>query len=352
MEIARGIIDGTIKLPNDSMEMLKKVIYACTMCGNCEYICMYNREIKTLEVFETLRQILVELEIGSMHEQKKFLNSIYQNHNPYIEKHENRLQWINENEETKKIKEKMSNNPEIIYYVGCKSSYRTKNIAQATVKILGKIGILFKIMEGSEWCCGSPAARVGDLKLAINLGKHNVKVINDTKATKVLFSCAGCYRTFKKDYPKWDIQYNFEVQHVSEFIADLIKENKIKFNGLAKKITYHDSCHLRRHLGVYDAPRDVINAIKEIQFQEMPRNRFNAWCCSAGGGVKSGFKDLANFAATERINEAKNATDANCIVSTCPFCYLNLNENAENSHSDMEIMDLVDLILECGFEVE
>ncbi|MHA1830420.1 MAG: heterodisulfide reductase-related iron-sulfur binding cluster, partial [Candidatus Helarchaeota archaeon] len=109
---------------------------------------------------------------------------------------------------------------------------------------------------------------------------------------------------------------------------------------------------LRRHLGVYDAPRDVINAIKEIQFQEMPRNRFNAWCCSAGGGVKSGFKDLANFAATERINEAKNATDANCIVSTCPFCYLNLNENAENSHSDMEIMDLVDLILECGFEVE
>ena len=352
MEIARGLIDGTIKLPFEGSKDFLKIIYACTTCGSCENVCFYNREIKTVEVFETLRQILVEHEIGPMPEHIRFLNSINHNHNPYGEKHVDRGKWMDEDENTKKIKSEMPDSPQIIYYVGCTSSYRTKNIAQATAKVLNKLKISFKVLEGEEWCCGSPAARVGDVKLAINLGKHNIEEIEKIGAKKVIFSCAGCYRAFKKDYPKWDLNYNFEVQHVSEFIADLIKQEKIKMNKVSKKITYHDPCHLGRHLGVYDEPRDVINAIPGIEFSEMARNRFNAWCCGSGGGVKSAFKDLANFSALERIKEAKETTNATCIVSTCPFCYLNFEENSKNDNSRMEIMDLMELILEGDIELK
>ncbi|MBD3227851.1 MAG: (Fe-S)-binding protein [Candidatus Lokiarchaeota archaeon] len=351
MEIARGIIDGTIKLPDEKSKELLKVIYACTTCGSCENVCFYNREIKTVEVFETIRQILVEQEIGPMPEQVKFLNSINQNHNPYQEKHEDREKWIESDEELKNIISEMPEQPEVIYYVGCTSSYRTINIAKATAKILKKLNVLFKIIFGEEWCCGSPAARVGDVKLALRLAKHNIEEIEKTGAKKVIFSCAGCYRAFKKDYNKWGLEYNFEVQHVSEYIANLIEKGKIKLKTVNKKITYHDPCHLGRHLDVYDEPRIVINAIPGIQFIEMARNRFNAWCCGSGGGVKAAFKDLANFAAAERIKEAKNTTNAVCLVSTCPFCYLNLKENAERENSELEIMDLMEIILEGGIEI-
>jgi heterodisulfide reductase subunit D len=351
MEIARGIIDGTIKLPSEESKELLKVVYACSTCGSCENVCFYNREIRTVEVFEIIRQILVEQEIGPMPEHVRFLNSINQEHNPYHEKHIDRSEWMNLDDETSTIKSNMPENPEIIYYVGCTSSYRTKNIAQATAKILNKLQIPFKVMN-EEWCCGSPAARVGDKKLALNLAKHNIEEIEKTGAKKVLFSCAGCYRAFKKDYPQWGLTYDFKVQHVSEYLADLLKKGKIKLKKVDKKITYHDPCHLGRHLGVYDEPRDVINAIPGIHFEEMDRNRFNAWCCGSGGGVKSAFKDLANFAASERIREAEQTTNAECLVSTCPFCFLNLKENAEREKSDLEVLDLVELILEGGIEIE
>ncbi|MHA1269032.1 MAG: (Fe-S)-binding protein [Candidatus Helarchaeota archaeon] len=351
MEIARGLIDGTIKLPMEESKELLKVVYACTTCGSCENVCYYNREIKNIEVFETLRQILLEEEIGPMPEHIKFLNSINQNHNPYNELHDNRTKWLNEGKDIQSVKLNMADMPEVIYYVGCTSSYRTKNIAKATAKVLNKLKIPFRVMEGDEWCCGSPAARVGDQNLAIKLAKHNIEAIENTNTKKVLFSCAGCYRAFKKDYEKWGLKYNFEVQHISEFIADLLNIKKVKLKGLHKKITYHDPCHLGRHLGVYEEPRMVIEAIPDIQFQEMARNRFNAWCCGSGGGVKSAFKDLANFSAIERLKEAKQSTDATCIVSTCPFCYLNLKENAENNNEELEIMDLMELILEGGIEL-
>ena len=350
MEIARGLLDGTIKLPFKESKELLKVVYACTTCGSCESICYYNREIRTVEVFETLREILLENEIGPMPEHLNFLNSIKNNHNPYNEIHDHRTKWVDENSELSNIKSKISDTPEIIYYTGCTSSYRTKNIAIATLKILDKLGIPFKILGGSEWCCGSPAARVGDVKLAIELASHNIGEIEKTGAKKVIFSCAGCYRAFKKDYPKWKLKYNFEVQHFTEYLAELIENNKIKFKPLDKIITYHDPCHLGRHLGVYDAPRKIIESIPDLKFEEMARNRFNAWCCGAGGGVKSAFKDLANFAALERIKEAKETTNANFIVSACPFCYLNLKENSENNNSEIDILDITELIILGGIE--
>lgn len=73
------------------------------------------------------------------------------------------------------------------------------------------------------------------------------------------------------------------------------------------KVTYRDPCHIGRHMGLYEPPREVIGRIPGLELVEMVRNRRNAWCCGAGAGVKSAFKDLALFTATERIKEAREA---------------------------------------------
>ncbi|MFW9864454.1 MAG: (Fe-S)-binding protein, partial [Candidatus Thorarchaeota archaeon] len=110
---------------------------------------------------------------------------------------------------------------------------------------------------------------------------------------------------------------------------------------LNMKITYHDPCHIGRHMGLYKAPRDVLQEIPGVELVEMIRNKENAWCCGSGGGVRSAFKDLSSFAARERIEEAKE-TDAQAIVSACPFCLNQFKSNIESN--EIQAFDIAELI--------
>ncbi|HEY0088874.1 MAG TPA: heterodisulfide reductase-related iron-sulfur binding cluster, partial [Candidatus Lokiarchaeia archaeon] len=106
-------------------------------------------------------------------------------------------------------------------------------------------------------------------------------------------------------------------------------------------ITYHDPCHIGRHMGIYESPRELLKKIPGIELVEMPRNRHNAWCCGSGGGVRSSFKELSNFAADERIKEAKE-TSAEAIVSSCPFCLNQFKTNIKND--DIQVYDISELV--------
>ena len=125
----------------------------------------------------------------------------------------------------------------------------------------------------------------------------------------------------------------------------MVEEGKFKlpekFKGML--VAYHDPCHLGRHSEVYDAPRALIQAIPGISLIEMPRNKDAAWCCGAGGGVKSGFKDWAVEIATERIQEAEE-TGCTILLSACPFCKTNLQDAINAKNSELQFMDIVNLL--------
>ena len=114
-------------------------------------------------------------------------------------------------------------------------------------------------------------------------------------------------------------------------------------NRSLRTITYHDPCHLGRHEKVYDEPRNMIKAVPGTTLNEMDRITMNSWCCGAGGGVKSSFKEFALKTSEERIREAE-LTGAKTLLSCCPFCKLNLKDGAESANSDLEIMDLTEFI--------
>jgi Fe-S oxidoreductase len=125
-------------------------------------------------------------------------------------------------------------------------------------------------------------------------------------------------------------------------MLEKLTNNEVQFNNhLNMKITYHDPCHIGRHMGIYEPPREVLKNIPGIELIEMPRNRQNAWCCGSGGGVRSAFKELSSFAANERIEEAKDTT-AEAIVSCCPFCLNQFNANIEDN--SIKTLDLSELI--------
>ena len=139
-----------------------------------------------------------------------------------------------------------------------------------------------------------------------------------------------------------------------EFIDRLIKEGKIKFTKTVPlTVTYHDPCHLGRRdhvyvpgepiMGIYDAPRDIIQSIPGVELAEMYRIKEYSWCCGAGGGVIDAYPEFNNFTATERIKEAKE-TGAEAIVTACSWCQRSLTDAVMSMGDKMKVIDIVELV--------
>lgn len=222
----------------------------------------------------------------------------------------------------------------LLYFRGCTAREKLNSISKATERILKIAKIDYETLD-NEKCCGSVLLRTGFLDDAKEQMNANLK---DLAGKTILTSCAGCYKTLKEDYKKY-LGVDLKVIHISQLLEQLIKENKINLKGNGNlKVTYHDSCHLGRHAGEYEAPRNVINSISNLV--EMENNREKARCCGSGGGVKSAYGDLSNSIAELRIKEAKD-TDADLLVCACPFCKLNLSQNSD----DLEVLDLSEFVL-------
>ena len=217
----------------------------------------------------------------------------------------------------------------MLYFRGCTAREKQTSIAEATEKLLNLAGVDYHILK-DEACCGSVLLRTGFLKEAQEQIAKNSEAFKDET---VLTSCAGCYKTLKEDYE------NIDVIHISQLLNNLITEGKLNFSKNDFKVTYHDSCHLGRHMEIFDDPRSVIESVADLV--EMENNRENSLCCGAGGGVKSAYPKIADEMAKSRIGQAKD-TECEILITACPFCKLNL-ENDE-----MEVLDLTEFLVKYG----
>ena len=326
-------------LKEDFIEEAKRAFYSCTVCGACSAVC--GSLIDTPELWERIREGLVEQGIGPYGKQKGFLTRIKSKYNPYDGDPNARLDWLPKDVEVAK-------KADVGLFVGCTQSYRQQKYASLTAKLLQKLGIKFTLLGNDEWCCGSPLLRTGQTEIIQDLVKHNVDAFKERGVKRVIYTCAGCFRTSLIDWPKY-YEVPFEVIHITQFLAELVNRNyfKIYANKLApleKVVTYHDPCHLGRHIGnIYDAPRTVLNAIPKLKLVEMERSKETARCCGAGGGVKAGIPDLASKMAIKRLKDAVS-TGAPTLVTSCPFCLTNLKDALNEAKMDLDILDLTELI--------
>lgn len=234
----------------------------------------------------------------------------------------------------------------MLYFKGCVVREKLPNISHATEKILKEAGIDYSLLD-NESCCGSFLMRTGFKTEAEDVMKNTLQDILATNEKTILVSCAGCYNTLKNDY-KSLFGVELDVIHTSELVKELIAEGKLKVKPTEKTLTYHDPCHLGRHSGIYDEPRDALKTSGELV--EMKRNRERSRCCGAGSGVKSAFPELALNVASKRIQDA-DEVDAEILVTSCSFCMLNLDnaleklKNNDKNGSVVSVMDITELIL-------
>lgn len=220
----------------------------------------------------------------------------------------------------------------MIYFRGCVVRDKLPQVEMATLRILNKARINYRILE-DEQCCGSFLLRTGFTDDAMEV-MH--KTSQSLKDETILVSCAGCYNTLKNDYKNY-LDLELDVIHTSQLFNSLIKEEIIKPKKLPVNVCYHDPCHLGRHCGEYQSPREVLEVIAHLV--EMENEKENAHCCGAGGGVRSAHPEIAKKLAQRRIDDALN-TDADLLVTSCSFCLINLQGacgNKDNPPISLEI---------------
>ena len=239
--------------------------------------------------------------------------------------------------------------PEILFWVGCAGSFddRYQAVTRAFIKILTKVGINYAVLGPEESCTGDPAKRAGNEFLFQMQALTNIEILNGYNIKKIVTACPHCFNTLKNEYP--ELGGNYEVIHHSTFLEELISAGKIKITDSStykgKSITYHDSCYLGRANEIYEAPRQVIEALK-TEVREMKRSRSRGLCCGAGGAQM--FKDAEPGNKEVNIERTEDAleTGAKIIATACPFCMVMMSDGVKHFEKEesVEVKDIAELI--------
>jgi len=356
MTVLKSILEGKLDLSKE----LAEFVYQCSECGNCSEVCHQTQNeniicntskwIDHVEVWNALRKDLVEEGHAPLENHARLIELMNNTdmRNPYGEEKAKKFEWA---EEFSKIKD----SGELAIFGGCTMPLRQSYTLKNMMKIFQAAGKEIA-MSKDEWCCGSVAMRIGDYKAVEEVVKHNVELFKEMGVKTLFTPCAGCYRTLSRDYPEiLGEELPFEVKHITEILAEMVNNNEIPFKsveGEPVKVTYHDPCHLGRHMDLYDIPREILNKIPGIELVEMKRNRKNAWCCGAGGGVKSQFPELALDISKDRIMEAIE-TGAQVLITSCPFCVGNLGDTLKGLTLEIQnkihVVDIIDFVKKFQF---
>ena len=369
-QLGQNIIeDGYVKFEGQALE----AIYNCQSCGACDVSCKVTRfNLEPLAHNIALKDRATELghapaelkpAIDALSKQKTLLPGY---------KKADRSDWA-KGLGLKDLSGK--DTAEYAFFPGCQYAYdpALQKKAKSYVKILKKAGVDLGYLGKADMCCGGRAKQAGfksDFEAQANA---NAAAWAKAGITKIVTPCSDCYHAIKRMYAFIGIEV--EVIHATELIADLVKANKLKFKKpLDISVTYHDPCHLGRlgepfeawngtevkilnqvHTweparpryagtdGIYDAPREILEAIPGVRLVEMERIRENSWCCGAGGMCSVFNPEYSDAIASERVTEAQT-TGAEAIVTACPWCEINLTDIPSENGTTMEVVDIIDLV--------
>ena len=235
--------------------------------------------------------------------------------------------------------------PDILFWVGSAGSFddRAKKITKAFVKIMNKANVNFGVLGEEESCSGDVAKRAGNEFLFQMQAMINIEVMNSYNIKRIVTTCPHDYNTLKNEYKS--LGGDYQVQHHTEFIDQLIKDGDLVIQGgIDKKVTYHDPCYLGRANNIYDPPRNLISILNS-QILEMKRSRRKSFCCGAGGSQM--FKEPESGTQDININRTEEALslDPDIIVTACPFCNTMMTDGVKSlSDGKTEVLDIAELI--------
>jgi len=238
----------------------------------------------------------------------------------------------------------------VALFPGCVTDKIFPNVGTATLKVLEKHGVGV-FMPSEVACCGIPAIASGDVASYHKLAKMNAAIFAQGKFDYLLTPCATCASTIKEVWPmmmnsdytqaeRTSIEaWHGKTMEISQFLVDVLKVQPTAGSDRKKRVTYHDSCHMRNSLKSRAQPRALLSDMPGYSFVEMPEADR---CCGSGGSFCLKHYDLAkNIGQRKRDNIVSVEPDV--VTATCPACMMQMMDMLSQNNDKIQVKHLIEL---------
>ncbi len=338
---ASSVLGGK-RFSDEDLSTLSEAAFRCTLCGYCTQVCPSRIDLQNM--WYSIRQ---EYSTGVGKYPKGFQHikdGVASEGNIFNYPNVERALWVDFLEEEPPHGGLQKPKAEVLYYVGCVSSFSplAQDIPQAFAALLIKAGVDFTILGPKETCCGFPLKAAGMKAQMEELRNQNIERLKQLGAHTVIFNCPSCFMTWNSEYlPFLD---GVTLKHSTEFLKELLVQGRLKLRKKDLKVTYHDPCDLGRNSGVYEPPREVLSAVPGIDFREIPDNRSNSICCGGGGVLEAADINMASEISYRTYQKFAD-TGAEALIVACPQCKPMFQGAKKHLKAKMQVMDITELLL-------
>lgn len=310
----------------DLTEWEELLFDTCTMCGRCTTICPMGIDIAS--IVGQARQAFVAAGLGPGDLLEAAENS--RDHGSPLgvtpERLRERVEWLADEHETDMPLDKKK--ADVLLTVSSIETTKYPASLDAMAKILNHAKVDWTLStKGYESTNFGYLAGRSDISKIMTT--RLVEAAEEVGAkTLIIPECGHAYGVLRWGGANaMGRPLPFEVLHISEYMAKLKREGKLKVTPLKGSITYHDPCQISRRGGAAEDARYLLEGFAE-DFREMtPTGNYN-WCCGGGGGVQAIGRaaDLRHKVFKIKIGQVE-ATGAESLVSSCSNCWLTMDES-------------------------
>ena len=216
--------------------------------------------------------------------------------------------------------------PRVALFITCLADQFFPHVGECVVKILRRLDCEV-VFNPAQTCCGQPAFNTGYRDEARCVARNVLELFNDAEyVVAPSGSCTAMVRVFYPELFAEEPELLRKAQELqkrffefSEFIDKVLKVDDVGAR-FAHKVTYHDSCHLLRELGVDEAPRKLLRKVQGIDLVEMGDYKL---CCGFGGTFSVKFPEVSVPMGQDKISAA-TGTGAEYLVAADGGCLMHL----------------------------
>ena len=296
-------------------------VWMCVSCYACTTVCPSQIPLTPGLMTRAKEELLLAGNVPT--ELQSALEFSQRYGNPLGESPRKRADWIKGIEPEVKILGKVRQPVDVLWFVGDYPSYhpRVQLSTKAMTKILNALGVDFGILGPEENSDGDSQRLAGERGLFEMLAEKNGIAFSKYQFNEIITTDPHVFNALKNEYPALGISY--PVRHYTQFLTERLDQLKpLLKHEVNARVSYHDPCYLGRANGVYDEPRELLEAIPGVELVEMSHNHANSLCCGGGGGGMwlDGFQwEKAHVRLSEwRIHEAIT-TGADVLAVACPY---------------------------------
>ena len=231
-------------------------------------------------------------------------------------------------------------------FVQCLVDGLYPEVGEAMVALFNRLGISMSCPV-NQTCCGQPAFNAGYRKAARTAAKRFIEIFGDAEV--IVCPSGSCVGMVKHHYPelfandqKWferAVRVGQRTFELSQYLVDVLEIEDVgaSYDG---KVTYHDSCHLLRGLGVAEQPRRLIRNIKRTELVEM---KDSDKCCGFGGTFAVKYPQISVAMVDDKISNII-ACGADTVTGCDISCLMNIQGRLSRIGSPVKTMHLAQLL--------